>query len=783
MSETTDKTSFMNGRGLVLLVGLFLLALVCAGVAWFMISRQDAPKRVSAVAPPSYVGAGVCRQCHATQFNLWKGSDHELAMQHAAEAAVLGDFKDQKFTYAGVTSTFFRRDGKFFVNTDGPDGKLNDYEIKYTFGVRPLQQYLIEFPDGRIQPLSIAWDTRPAGQGGQRWFHLYPGQHIDHKDPLHWTKVSQNWNYMCAECHTTNLQRNYDVKQNRFDTKWSEINVACESCHGPGSNHLKWAREKPEADSRPANNGLIVNFTPRAVWSLDEKTGNSTRTIPRTDHAELETCGLCHSRRAQLKEGAMPGQALADTHEVSLLDRGLYHADGQMQDEVFNYGSFAQSKMFAKGVSCGDCHEPHSLKLRAPGNGVCLQCHAAPKYDAPSHHHHKANSAGTECASCHMPTHTYMGVDERHDHSFRIPRPDQSKLLGAPDACTDCHRNKTPAWAAGAIENWFGPNRKGFQSFGPALHAARADLPEAPSLLGQVIADQTHPAIARATAYAELAAFLTPALVPELAAGLDDPDTLVRMGALQGLGNLPAEPRWRVLARLLNDPVLAVRVRAAALLAGTPTSLLTPTEQSALQRGIDEYIATLHTNLDRPEAHVALGLLHAQRGDVVAAEKEYMEALKLDPSSEQGAINLADLYRELGRDAEGEKVLRRALAVDPKSAGAHHALGLLLARKQQIDEAIRELGATVDLAPDQSRYVYVYAIALSSSGQVAKALQVLETNHARHPADRDTLAALVSLNRNAGRGGRALEYARKLQVMMPDDPDTKRMIEALERGQ
>lgn len=780
MSRAAGIISFMNGRSRWLAAGLLLLVLVCACVAWFMISRQDDPKQAIPIAPPAYVGAGTCRQCHSAEFALWKGSDHELAMQHATEAAVSGNFNDQKFTYAGVTSTFFRRGTKFFVNTDGPDGKLHDYEIKYTFGVRPLQQYLVEFPDGRIQPLSIAWDTRTKALGGQRWFHLYPGERIDAKDPLHWTKVSQNWNYMCAECHTTNLQRNYDEKQDSFNTKWSEINVACESCHGPGSNHVSWA--KAGHAKGKSGNGLVVSFSPHTAWGLDEKTGNPIRMTPRTDHAELEVCGLCHSRRAQLKEGAMPGQALADTHEVSLLDQGLYSADGQMQDEVFNYGSFLQSKMFAKGVSCGDCHEPHSLKLRAPGNGVCVQCHAAPKYDAPSHHHHAENSAGTKCASCHMPTHTYMGVDERHDHSFRIPRPDQSPALGAPDACTDCHRNKTPAWAAKAIEGWFGPERKGFQTFGPALHAARAGRPEAPLLLSQVIADPMQPAIARATAHAELAAFLTPTLLPELAAGLNDPDSLVRLGALQGLGDLALEERWRVLAKLLNDPVRAVRVKAASLLAATPASMLTPTEQSALQRGIDEYIATLHTNLDRPEAHVGLGLLHAQRGEAVAAEKDYLKALKLDPSSEQAAINLADLYRELGRDGEGEKILRQALTTNPKSAGAHHALGLLLARKQQINDAIGELGLAARLAPAQSRYAYVYAIALNSTGQSARALQVLEANHRQHPSDRDTLAALASLNGAAGRRGAALEYARKLQAIMPDNPDTKRLIDQLEQA-
>src|SRR5262249_49461813 len=166
------------------------LAVLAAGLCWQLVRRKlpslNGPS--DAVASLDFVGSETCAACHQKEASLWRTSHHRHAMDHATEESVLGDFSGARFTYYGVQSRFFRKDGKFLVDTDGPDGKLSVFEIKYTFGVYPLQQYLIEFPDGRLQALSIAWDCRPKDKGGQRWFHLYPNEDIRHDDILHWTK-------------------------------------------------------------------------------------------------------------------------------------------------------------------------------------------------------------------------------------------------------------------------------------------------------------------------------------------------------------------------------------------------------------------------------------------------------------------------------------------------------------------------------------------------------------------------------------------------------------------
>jgi cytochrome c553 len=362
-------------------------------------------------------------------------------MQPASGETVLGDFDNASLNQFGVTSSFYMKDGKFMVRTEGTDGKLQDYEIKYTFGVEPLQQYLIDFPGGRMQALSLAWDSRTKERGGQRWFHLYPDEKINHDDELHWTQPSQNWNSMCAECHSTRLEKNYDPLNKAFDTCWSEIDVSCEACHGPGSEHVSWAEQKPGWKKLEASKGLSILLDERkgVHWKIDTKTGNATRSEARNSNNEIEMCARCHARRSPISDGYVHGEPLLDHYLPRLLDEGMYHADGQIDDEVYVYGSFVQSKMFHAGVTCSDCHEPHSLKLRAPGNGVCLQCHTAKKYDAESHYFHKLGSTGASCAECHMPPKKFMVIDPRHDHSIRIPRPDLSVELGTPNACNNCH--------------------------------------------------------------------------------------------------------------------------------------------------------------------------------------------------------------------------------------------------------------------------------------------------------------------------------------------------------
>jgi Tfp pilus assembly protein PilF len=736
----------------------------------------------------TFVGSQTCAGCHQAQAQLWGTSQHKLAMQHANDKTVLGNFDDASFEYYGVRSRFFRQDGKFLVETDGPDGKLAKFEVKYTFGVDPLQQYLIEFPDGRVQALSIAWDGRPKKEGGQRWFHLYPNEAITHDDALHWTKLNQNWNFMCAECHSTGVQKNYDAANDRFATTFAEISIGCETCHGQGSSHVAWARGRsswwPFAKEEDPTRGLRVRFDERQsiAWRHDPNTGNSQRNFaPALVRKEVETCGLCHARRGEFSEDWVPGRWLSDTHAVSPLAPGLYEADGQMRDEVYNYGSFKQSKMFAAGVTCSDCHEPHSAKLRAWDDGVCEQCHASEKYAAASHHRHAGVSPPLACASCHMPKRAYMVVDRRHDHSFRIPRPDLSVSLGTPNACNDCHAEKSPQWAASAIESWHGGERKGFQKYAQAFHAAWTDQTAAQALLSAVAADRNTPAFARAGALTELASHASNASVNLARNALADPDPMVRIAALDMLAGVPAGQLWPVASPLLSDSNRGVRLRAAALLAAVPTASQPAADRERFEHAAAEFVAAQRLNADRPEARATLGNFLARRGRAAEAEAEYKAALRLNPQFAAAAINLTDLYRQNNRDGEGESVLRAALTALPQDAGLHHALGLVLTRLNRPDDALVELQRAAEHEPARARYAYVHAVALHSAGRGGEAMTALKDNLARHPGDHDTLQALISFSRDAGDATTALEYAERLSRLMPGDPSLARLITDLQQ--
>jgi tetratricopeptide (TPR) repeat protein len=793
-SET--RTSHVTGpKAFSLRTTLAMLAVAAAAVlAVGLILQFRAGEFGGRSHPPNpnaqatFVGSEACVGCHQAEGKLWQGSQHQLAMAHATEKSVLGDFSDATFEYFGVTSRFFRRDGKFLVETDGPDGKLAVFEIKYAFGVDPLQQYLIEFPDGRLQSLSIAWDSRPKDKGGQHWFHLYPNEEIRHDDVLHWTKLNQNWNFMCSECHSTGVRKNYDAANDRFATTFAEISVGCEACHGQGSSHVGWARDKdrwwPFGKIDDPTMGLAERFSERrdAAWIPNAETGNVQRSsAPRALRAEVETCGLCHARRSQFSESWAPGQSLSDTHMISPIGRGLYSADGQMLDveEAYNYGSFKQSKMFAAGVTCSDCHDPHSAKLRLAGDNTCLQCHSQQKYADVKHHRHEAVNPPLACASCHMPTRTYMVVDNRHDHSFRIPRPDLSVKLGTPNACNDCHKDKSAEWAAASIEGWHGPSRKGFQNYAAAFHSAWNDQPDAAKLLAVVAADQNTPAIARASALGELSSRMTPAILGLARTSLADPDPMVRIGALDMLQDLPLDQRWSIASPLLSDPIRGVRIRTVSLLGDAPASRLSEADRARFDRVAEEFVAAQKFNADRPEARSTLGAFYARRGRTSEAETEYKAALRLSPQFAGASINLADLYRQTGREGDGEKVLRNAIDVVPGDGGLHHALGLSLVRLKQLDEALVELRRAAELDHNSARYAYIYGVALHSVGRQQEAIAYLKDGLAAHPENRDIIMAIVSFSREAGDTATALQYAEQAVRIAPDDPAIRRLLDQL----
>ncbi|MBL7857545.1 MAG: tetratricopeptide repeat protein [Cyclobacteriaceae bacterium] len=701
----------------------------------------------------TFIGSVACQSCHTKEFKDWKKSDHFLAMDHATDSTVLGDFENTTFKADGITSSFFKKDGKFYMNTEGDDGKNHDYEVKYVFGYYPLQQYLIAFPGGRLQSTRLSWDSR-----NKKWFHQYTGEKIHHTDWLHWTGNSQNWNTMCASCHSTNLQKNYDFTKDTYNTTWSEINVSCESCHGPGSQHISFINT-PEykAGTRIKNAGLQYgkNTDPQLL---------------------LNTCAPCHARKTDLTSKFLHTDEIMDNMIPQIISTEFYFADGQINDEDYEYSSFVQSKMFHNNVRCSSCHNPHSGKLIATGNTLCMSCHK-PEYNTEKHHFHAINTEGAQCINCHMQTKTYMGNDHRRDHSFRIPRPDQSVKFGTPNACTTCHQNKKPSWAADAVTKWYGPTRT-YHFSDDLIPGSKLDDQSEKHLL-KLVADTLQPEIARATAVHYLGNMLTQESATALVRALQDKKPLVRYHAVQALENFPPEVWQSVALQNLSDNVRAVRIATADLYHRLPAEAIPPAYRNAYAAADHENRKFLHYQTDFAVGNVMLADYELQGGEHLNAITLYIRGLKKDSLMNYARLNLSAAYNSIGKNAEALKTLTDAASIDPKNDRVFYNLGLLHYEMNNLHAAVENFQKAVRLGSTNTSLYYNYGLLLQQQGKLKEAEQVLLSGYSLNQQAANINYALAYLYANQNLPQKARVHALTLQKVAPHNPEYQGLFRSL----
>ena len=733
---------------------------------------------IPADATATFVGRQSCVSCHQAQDKLWQGSDHDLAMAPATAETVLGDFSNVTLEHYGTASRMYQADGRYWVETEGPDGQTQSYPIKYVFGVRPLQQYLVEFDrnenqspheEARLQVLRVSWDTE-----AKQWFHLDPPdvrERLAPDDPLHWTNSGQNWNHMCASCHSTNVHKGFDVTTNSYHTTFSEIDVSCEACHGPGSLHVQLAESKS------------------LFW--DRKRGYALRSLGGDNsNAEIHACAACHSRRAQLTQDDSTYHNYYDAYENELLGPETYYADGQIRDEVYVYGSFIQSKMYHKGIRCSDCHDPHSERLKAEGNQVCTSCHqhTAAKYDSPAHHQHVVGSTGSQCVECHMPASPFMQIDWRRDHSLRIPRPDLSVKWQTPNACTGCHlkdnhlastRETLPdryvdwlaaardgdqeianelarldTWASEWVEKWYGKKDRPDHA-APFVAAWSHDAGAAPQL-SSVVNDRDLSAMLRASALSQLSS-TSPALAAQIGQTLlTHPHPLLRTAAVRAAASLPGDERVRELKGKLDDAIRLVRITAANTLADAPRDRLKVADQRALMAALDEFRAAQILNADQAGAHMTLGMLAERQGHYQEAVAHYLDGIHVQPGVTGPRSNLAELLQQQG-DTQRATMLRREeltlMARDARLAPNHPVLqyryGLALYLDEQYEPAVAALQRACELDPRESEFLLALTLLLERLQRYDEAWEACQRLLKLRPDDatllpiRDRLAAVV----------------------------------------
>jgi len=724
--------------------------------------------------PAAFAGSLKCKECHQKEYEKWLNSNHDHAMEVANEKTVLGDFNNAIFQVHGVTSRFYKRDGKFFVHTRGPEGKMGDFEVSHTFGWFPLQQYLVPFPGGRFQCLPIAWDVSK-----KKWYHLYPKEPLDPKDWLYWTNAGQNWNGMCAECHSTNLKKNYDVKTDTYETTWSDIDVGCEACHGPGSRHVRWAEMPDMARPRVENVDLVVKTS-----------GLGSRKL-------VELCAPCHSRRASLGDYTHAEADLLDSMLPSLLTEELYYPDGQILEEVYVYGSFTQSKMYHRDVRCSDCHDVHGLKVVKEGNALCLQCHRAGEYDSKEHHFHKKKGekgdpvksgegkvlfdvgSGAECVQCHMPGRTYMGIHYRLDHSLRIPRPDLSVKIGTPNACNRCHVDKNNQWSVDAITKWYGPGRR--PHYGTVIDAGRKRTPEAKKDLIRLAGDPLHPVIVRSTALSLLTAYPGEDTVQVFELALMDDEALVRRTAVQSIYLSGQRRHTEVIAPLLYDPVAAVRMEAASGLAGGPSKTLSPDQKKMFEAGLQEYVASMQYSGDFAFGRYNLANLYTALDRPEEAIRNYEGALKIDDLFYPAKVNLAMVYNGRGENEKAEKLLRDVMAKHPELHDVAYSLGLLLAEMGKHKEALSYLETAAKGLPDRSRIQYNLGLLLQVLQRDGQAEAAFQKALSLEPSNVDYLYAMADFYIKRNRLAEAKTVAERIVAAHPGQRIGRELLDLIAR--
>ncbi len=598
-------------------------------------------------AEPNYVGSEHCVDCHTQESTAWASSHHAQAWALPSDDTIVADFDDTQFEHDGTITKFRTQDGNYFVSVTEKDGVTTDYPVHSVAGIDPLQQYLLETEPGRLQSFDVVWGTEE-----QKWLHMYPDQDLPPNNGLHWTGPYKNWNGRCAECHATGYDKNYDGRTKLFSSTQSEIGVGCEACHGPASAHLEWTKEEISFADDPDLNDFGFSMT-----------------FGQNVEQDIQQCAGCHARRETLEHGnPLPGTPFAESYNLAVLRPDIYHPDGQIEDEVYVYGSFLQSKMYAQGVGCMNCHDPHTGNRIADDNSLCTQCHSTAgntefptlrkaEYDTLDHHFHPQGSTGAECKNCHMIERTYMGVDGRRDHSFRIPRPDLSAQTGAPNACSDCHSDQSASWAAEQIETWYPDSQDRGVHYGQTFSQAIAGSPNTSTGLLALALDENQPNIVRATGLYIAQNQGTPEVAQKASSLLKHSDPLLRVHALRLQRFAPRPEQVSRVAPLLNDPVKSVRIAAARELLNVDPTELSRSLADAKSNATQQWVSIISGHLDYPETHLILGGLALSNREAERALSAFREVVRLDPQR----TDAWSMVVRITAIVEGPEAARKAL--------------------------------------------------------------------------------------------------------------------------
>ncbi len=742
----------MRHRRAIILIAMFLLAMVCVGVFWLRRDRTDYNPPAGdddKTAYSQYAGSASCRECHRNTYELWRQSNHGLAERPMDPEMDDAAFASRSFKHGTQSTEIRKTGGRFEVIADGFDGRREAYQAQRVIGNRPLRQYLVAAPGGRLQTLEASYD--PAKD---QWFNVFGDEDRKPGEWGHWTGRGMNWNNMCASCHNTRVRKNYDIETDSYATAMAELTVGCEACHGPMKNHVLWQQRHGSKKADPT----LRKFTPDR-W--------------------LDTCGSCHARRRELTGDYVPGDSFFSHYSLSIPDHtDLFYPDGQVRDEDYEYTSFLSSRMNQSNVRCVNCHNPHTARPILEGNTLCMSCHngsfpKSPKIDAATHTFHKPDSTGSLCTECHMPQTVYMQRHWRHDHGFTIPDPLLTKHFGIPNACNRCHKDKDADWALEACDKWYGvrmdrPTRRRAQT----IARGRLGREDAREELLKVLAEEPI-ALWQASAAALLAQHVArPEVVTALVGATRHPDPLVREMAARSLEPL-ADSQTATLERLLSDRFRNVRNAAQWIL----RARISP--ESAPGR---ELLAYLRLNSDQPGGAMAFGLWHLGRQEPTDARRWFLRAADWDQHSAAPYDALAVLSAMAGDSAGSLASMRKAVELEPNHAEWRYKLGLAYNEAGDRTRTIESLEQAVKLDPRHAAAMYNLGLAYEAAGDRARALQTLLKAETLEPGSPRAPYAIATILARLRQTQQAREAALRALRADPRFTPARELLQSLGDG-
>ena len=725
----------------------------------------------------AFAGSVSCRECHERFYELWAPSHHGLAMQPFTADFARTSLSPQTTSFV-IGKWEYRAEigaDRSWVHEKGPEGEKK-YEMRHAMGGKNVFYFLTPMQRGRLQVLPVAYDVRK-----KHWFDTTASmvRHFtDVRDePLDWKEQPLTFNVSCYNCHVSQFSTNYDAETDTYRTVWAEPGINCETCHGPGSEHVRVCKQAPEG--QPPEDLKII--------STKKFTAEQTNSL----------CATCHTKAPPITATFQPGNRHFDHFGLVTLEHRDFYPDGRDLGENYTYTLWRMSPCVKSGqLDCVHCHTSsgrYRFATEQPNN-ACMPCHKERVENATVHTHHLPESEGNKCIACHMPM-TEFARMRRSDHSMLPPTPATTIAFKSPNACNLCHSDEDAAWADKHVREW---HKRDYQA--PVLHRAslvddgrKRDWSRLSQML-EYIADENREEVYTVSLIRLLESCDNDAKWPVLLKTLNDPSPLVRAAAVTALaGNLTAEVRDALL-EATEDEYRLVRTRAAAALAVYRRDQLETNERQRLQRASDEYEASLKSRLDDWASHYNLGNYYSDRGQPERALLSYETSMRLDSNRVLPFVNASMVHARMGRTTKAEQLLRMALKIEPENAAANFNLGLLMAEKGELKEAEMLLRAALktdpqlapaaynlgvllssdriqeaiqwcrrasELRPLDAKYAYTHAFYLKQGDDTDAAIQVLSDLIMRVPSHADAHALLGSIHEEQGNLQDAVDVYRR----------------------